>query len=167
MAAATSSIQLLLCNVFISFPLQGIFSIGNRKKFHGIKYGKAGREPLGCCAWQELPGMHCSWAPYIVKVQKWGTGNNLWGHFQWTISWRHCRRVLPKIWFILWLWWCSLWCTRPCVSKKVISIIFNIGLNCSYFWSGDIVQIPWTVSMLVVASSTFLWNWYQDCSKFN
>lgn len=33
--AATSSIQLHLCNVFISFPLQGTFSIDNRKKLHG------------------------------------------------------------------------------------------------------------------------------------
>jgi hypothetical protein len=48
--AATSSIQLHLCNVFISFPLQVIFSIDNRKKLHGVRYGKAGREPLGCCA---------------------------------------------------------------------------------------------------------------------
>ena len=172
MAAAISSIQFHLCNIFVSFPLQGIFSMGNRKKIHGVTYSKAGREPLGCCAWQELPDMHYSWAYYIVKVQKWGIGNNLWGHFWWTISWRHYKRVLSKIWFILWPWWSSLWCTRPKMSKKVISIIFNTVLNCSHFWSGDIAQIPWTTSMLclwmlVVASSTFLWNCYQVCSKLN
>lgn len=69
-------------------------------------------------------------------------------------------------------WWSSLWSTRPCMSKKVIIIIFNIGLKCSHFWSGDIAQIRWITSMLclwmlVVASSAFLWKCYQVCSKFS
>jgi hypothetical protein len=33
--AAKSSIHLRLCNIFISIPLQGTFSIDNRKKVHG------------------------------------------------------------------------------------------------------------------------------------
>jgi hypothetical protein len=145
----------------------------------GVGYGKADREPLECCAWQELLDMQSIWAQYIVKVQKWGIGNNLWGHFQQTISWRHCRSVPSKLWFMLWPWWNSLGCTRPCMSKKVISIILNIGHKFSHFWSGDTAQMWWTVSMLclwmlVVASSTFLWNSYkfginlmQKCFSFN
>jgi len=43
----------------------------------GVRYGKAGREPLGCCAWQELPDMQGSWAQYIVKVHKSGIGKDL------------------------------------------------------------------------------------------
>ena len=138
----------------------------------GVRYGKAGREPLGSWAWQELPDMQGSWAQYIVKVQKWGIGNNLWSHFQQTISWRHCKSGPRKIWFMLWPLSNSLFCTRPWTSQKMVSIILNIGHKCSHFLSGDTAQIWWSTSllclwMIVVASSTFLWNFHQVCSKFN